>query len=129
MINNDSYGLSGQTLPSNISSASSSTVSVGSISATPSVTVPPAVSTAVITAVGGGTRTSPDGNGDGVPVPTMAQTIDALSTLAEPGAFSPSQATAAISKITSIINNVDLTPSQTAQMIQLRESLETSVNK
>ena len=126
VINNESYGLNGLTLPSNVTSAPSPAApAVGGVSVAPSVSVPPAVSNAIISAAGGTDRSAVGGQ----VAPTMAQTINALSTMVAPGSFSPGQASAAISKITSILNNVDLTPSQATQMIQLREALEASATK
>ena len=127
VINNESYGLNGLTLPSNVTSAPSpaAPASGGATSVAPSVSVPPAVSNAIISAAGGTDRSAVGGQ----VAPTMAQTINALSTMVAPGSFSPGQASAAISKITSILNNVDLTPSQATQMIQLREALEASATK
>lgn len=125
VITNSSLGINGMTIPSGTTSAPSPAAPAAQ-SVAPSVSLPPSVMTSVLSNGEGQQGTS--GASGGLISPTTAQVIDAVVTMSSATNFSPEQASAAISKISSILNNVELAPNQSAQLIEFRESLEAAIN-
>jgi len=130
VVPGNSLGLSGITIPQNISSAPSpATASISSPTIAPSVTLPTSVIT-LLPAEGSETSSQGSESTKGISInPTTQQLVTALSEGTDVSAFTVSQAATAINKISSIINNADLTTEQTAALIQLRESFETFISE
>jgi len=126
VVPGNSLGLSGITIPQNVTSAPSPAVS-SAVSASPTVTLPANVLTLI---PGNDSVNESDSGSAGIVVqPTTQQLISVLSTSTGIESFSVNQAQTAINKISSILNNVELDVAQTAQMIELRESFETFISE
>lgn len=128
VVPGSSLGLSGITIPQNVTSAPSPAAPVGpsTVLATPSITLPANVVTLIPQNEATNNNT---GSSEIVVQPTTQQLISVLSTSTEITSFSVSQAQTAIDKISSILNNTDLNTAQTAQMIALRESFEMLISE
>ena len=126
VIPGNALGLSGITIPQNVTSAPSPAVP-SAVSVAPTVTLPANVVTLI---PGNDTVKDSNAGSTGIVVqPTTQQLISVLSTSTGVDSFSVSQAQTAINKISSILNNVELDAAQTAQMIELRESFETFIGE
>jgi L-cystine uptake protein TcyP (sodium:dicarboxylate symporter family) len=126
VVPGNSLGLSGITIPQNVTSAPSPAVP-SAVSTVPTVTLPANVVTLI---PGNDSVNESDSGSAGIVVqPTTQQLISVLSTSTGVESFSLSQAQTAINKISSILNNVELDVAQTAQMIELRESFETFISE
>ena len=126
VVPGNSLGLSGITIPQNVTSAPSPAVP-SAVSTVPTVTLPANVVTLI---PGNDTVNESNSGSTGIVVqPTTQQLISVLSTSTGVESFSLSQAQTAINKISSILNNVELDVAQTAQMIELRESFETFISE
>ena len=126
VVPGNSLGLSGITIPQNVTSAPSPAVP-SAVSAAPTVTLPANVVTLI---PGNDTVNESSAGSTGIVVqPTTQQLISVLSTSTGIESFSVSQAQTAINKISSILNNVELDVAQTAQMIELRESFESFISE
>ena len=126
VIPGNSLGLSGITIPQNVTSAPSP-AAPSSVSVAPTVALPANVVTLI-----SGSDTVNESNSGSAEVgvqPTTQQLISVLSTSTGVESFSVNQAQTAINKISSILNNVELDVAQTAQMIELRESFETFISE
>lgn len=126
VIPGNSLGLSGITIPQNITSAPSPAAPSG-VSVVPTVALPANVVTLI--PVNAAVNESNSSSTEIVVQPTTQQLISVLSTSSRIESFSVSQAQTAIDKISSILNNVELDLAQTAQMIELRESFETLISE
>lgn len=126
VVPGNSLGLSGITIPQNVTSAPSPAVP-SAVSASPTVTLP----ANMVTLIPGNDSVNESNSGSaGIVVqPTTQQLISVLSTSTGVESFTVSQAQTAINKISSILNNVELDVAQTAQMIELRESFETFISE
>ena len=126
VIPGNSLGLSGITIPQNVTSAPSP-AAPNAVSVVPTVALP----MNVVTLIQGNDTVSESNSGStGIVVqPTTQQLISVLSTSTGIESFSVSQAQTAINKISSILNNVELDVAQTAQMIELRESFESFISE
>ena len=126
VIPGNSLGLSGITIPQNVTSAPSA-AAPGSVSAASTVTLP----ANVLTLIPGNdsVNESNPGSAGTIIQPTTQQLISVISTSTGVESFSVSQAQTAINKISSILNNVELDVAQTAQMIELRESFESFISE
>ena len=126
VIPGNSLGLSGITIPQNVTSAPSP-AAPNAVSVAPTVALP----VNVVTLIQGNDTVSESNSGStGIVVqPTTTQLISVLSTSTGVESFSVNQAQTAINKISSILNNVELDVAQTAQMIELRESFESFISE
>ena len=126
VVPGNSLGLSGITIPQNVTSAPSPAVS-SAVSVVPTVALP----VNVVTLIQGNDSVNESNSGSaGIVVqPTTQQLISVLSTSTGVESFTVSQAQTAINKISSILNNVELDVAQTAQMIELRESFESFIRE
>jgi len=126
VIPGNSLGLSGITIPQNVTSAPSP-AAPNAVSVAPTVALP----MNVLTLIQGNDTVSESNSGStGIVVqPTTTQLISVLSTSTGIESFTVSQAQTAINKISSILNNVELDVAQTAQMIELRESFESFISE
>ena len=125
VVPGNSLGLSGITIPQNVTSAPSP-AAPSAVSVSPTVALP----ANVVTLISGNDTVNEanPGSAEIVVQPTTQQLISVLSASTEIDSFSVSQAQTAINKISSILNNVELDVAQTAQMIELRESFESFIS-
>ena len=122
VIPGQALSLSGITVPTSTSSAPSPAAPAVT-SSVPSISLPTSVTNAVL-GESESSQSEKSNNSANQPLLTIAQTLDAVTRFSDAASFSTDQASKAIGLINSVLINAGLTTAESAQLIQLRESLE-----